>query len=58
MTGLVSGMAAKRKSARQLTTDEVMARIFGRAAAKQLREIVGGRKPLKRKRKRAARGEE
>jgi hypothetical protein len=51
-------MAVKRKSARQLTTDEVMARIFGRTAAKQLREIVGVRKPLKRKKKRAARGEE
>ena len=55
MAGLVSGMAVKRKSARQLTTDEVMTRIFGRTAAKQLREIAGVRKPLKRKRKRVTR---
>jgi hypothetical protein len=43
---------AKRKKAQELTTDEVMARIFGRTAAKQLRAMVGGGKPLKRKRKR------
>ena len=53
--GLVSGMAAKRKKARELTTDEVMARIFGRMAAKTLRQLVEGDNPLKSKQKRAPR---
>jgi hypothetical protein len=48
-------MAAKRKKARELTTDEVMARIFGRTAAKTLRQVVESDKPLKSKQKRAPR---
>jgi hypothetical protein len=44
-------MAAKRKQARELTTDEVMARIFGRKTAKKLRQLADDDKPLKPKRK-------
>jgi hypothetical protein len=47
--------ASKRKTALNLTTDEAMARIFGRKAARQLRKLVEPDKPLKRKRKRVAR---
>jgi hypothetical protein len=33
-------MAKRRKKASDLTTDEVMNRVFGKGAAKRLREVV------------------